>query len=62
MNLYTLPGWRNKGIARKLMKKTIHYAQVQNINRMSLHATEAGQKLYETYGFHYTSNEMKKYG
>lgn len=50
MNMYTLPDWRNKGIATKLLKKIIKFIKETNVRRIRLHATEAGKKVYEKMG------------
>ncbi len=58
MNMYTLPEWRNKGIATKLLKEIIKFIKETNVRRIRLHATEAGKKVYEKMGFVLVSSEM----
>src|SRR5207248_90590 len=47
MNMYTLPEWRGKGIAGKLMDVLIEDARAAGIRRIRLHASEAGSRVYK---------------
>jgi GNAT superfamily N-acetyltransferase len=58
VNVYTEPPWRGKGIARALMRKVMDWAQVQGSDRVVLHASDAGRRLYQSLGFVQT-NEMR---
>ncbi len=51
LNMYTLPAWRGRGIARRLMQEIISYAQSLNVQQFWLHATAQGRPLYEKIGF-----------
>ncbi|MFX1250041.1 MAG: GNAT family N-acetyltransferase [Promethearchaeota archaeon] len=51
MNMYTLPNWRNKGIATKLLNEVLKFVKEKNLIRIRLHATDAGRKIYEKAGF-----------
>ncbi len=58
MNMYTVPAWRNKGLATNLLKEIIKFIKETNVQRIRLHATEAGKKIYEKMGFISDSSEM----
>jgi GNAT superfamily N-acetyltransferase len=58
VNVYTEPQWRGKGVARALMRELMHWASEQGMDRVVLHASNAGRPLYEKLGFHPT-NEMR---
>jgi len=58
MNMYTVPEWRSKGLATSLLKEIINYIKETNVQRIRLHATEAGKKIYEKIGFVSVSSEM----
>ncbi|MFX0015657.1 MAG: GNAT family N-acetyltransferase [Promethearchaeota archaeon] len=59
MNMYTLPGWRSKGIASKLLEEIIKFLKKNEITNVSLHTTEIGRSVYEKTGFYLTNTEMK---
>ncbi len=50
-NVYTMPEFRNLGIASELMKLLITFAKNSGATKIHLGATEAGRKLYEKHGF-----------
>ncbi len=58
VNVYTAPAWRRKGLGALVMKRVLHYARENQINRLSLHASDDGRPLYELLGFAPT-NEMR---
>lgn len=58
MNLVTIPRYRRRGIARRIMQAMIKWLTGQGIQNMALHATVAGRPLYEELGF-VDSNEMR---
>lgn len=58
MNMYTLPEWRRRGVARAIMAAMLSWLQAQGISAATLHATPQGQPLYEQFGFAPT-NEMR---
>lgn len=58
VNVYTEPAWRRKGLGALVMTQVLHYARENQINRLSLHASDDGRPLYETIGFAPT-NEMR---
>ncbi|GCE50943.1 N-acetylglutamate synthase-like GNAT family acetyltransferase [Thermosporothrix hazakensis] len=59
MNMYTLPGWRGKGIATALMNRIIEYAKQVRASRVFLHTTDAGRHVYERCGFRPTHDDLE---
>jgi predicted GNAT family acetyltransferase len=57
VNVYTEPEWRQRGIARTLMKTAMEWSVARGFDRMVLHASEAGRPLYASLGF-LATNEM----
>lgn len=51
MNMYTIPEYRNQGIATEILKMLEQYANENGIQLLELHATQAGQPVYEKFGF-----------
>lgn len=51
LNMYTVPSHRRRGIASGIMRKIIDEARECGIDRLTLNATEAGEKLYRSLGF-----------
>ncbi|MCW3462657.1 GNAT family N-acetyltransferase [Chitinophaga nivalis] len=58
LNVYTLPDYRRKGIAKVLFGKILEEARERNTGKVSLHASEDGRALYEQFGFVAGDNEM----
>ncbi len=58
MNLVTVPQYRRRGIARRVMQTMLDWLRNSNIVVSSLHATKEGKPLYEELGFE-DSNEMR---
>lgn len=56
-NVWTDPAHRRIGLSRRLMQALLDACKAQGINRVGLHASAAGQPLYEALGFT-PSNEM----
>lgn len=50
-NVYTEPDYRRRGLARQLMTTLIDYCRAAGYARLRLHASLAGQTLYESLGF-----------
>jgi GNAT superfamily N-acetyltransferase len=50
-SVYTLPEYRRKGIARKLMRMLIAEAKELQIRRLVLWASTMGRPMYESIGF-----------
>jgi len=57
LNVYVDPGFRGRGLAKKLLEIAMNDARRRGIKVMSLHASEFGRPLYERNGFKST-NEM----
>ena len=58
LNVFTEPPWRRQGVALLLLQRIIDWARAEQIDRLILHASEAGRSLYERLGFVGT-NEMR---
>jgi GNAT superfamily N-acetyltransferase len=58
LNMYTEPGFRRRGIARRLMQVMTAWCRATGFNTVSLHASKDGRALYEALGFQAT-NEMR---
>ena len=58
VNVYTLPEWRGRGIARALMNSAMAWGASRSFDRLVLHASDAGRPLYVSLGFEPT-NEMR---
>ncbi|MGH8093128.1 MAG: GNAT family N-acetyltransferase [Chthoniobacterales bacterium] len=57
-NVFTDPDWRRRGLATSLMNRLIAWARTERLDRLVLHASEAGRLVYERLGFIQT-NEMR---
>lgn len=53
-NMYTLPAYRRRGLARQLLEALIAHARQVGIQRLFLEASREGQPLYEEFGFRFT--------
>lgn len=51
LNVYTLPQYRKRGYATRLMELVIREANLQNLSYLELKATQAGLPLYRKLGF-----------
>ncbi|MBU1050543.1 GNAT family N-acetyltransferase [Candidatus Bipolaricaulota bacterium] len=51
MNLITLPEYRRRGIARRLLLHVMDVARSEGIPKACLHASSEGRPLYEQLGF-----------
>jgi len=58
LNVYTVPGFRRQGIARRLMGVALDWCRAHGIRAVILHASDDGRALYESLGFAPT-NEMR---
>ncbi|HEY4724085.1 MAG TPA: GNAT family N-acetyltransferase, partial [Anaerolineae bacterium] len=57
-SVYTEPGYRRIGLARRILKAMIAECRMRGLPRLTLHASEMGRPLYESLGFADT-NEMR---
>ncbi len=60
LNMYTEPGARRCGVAKRLLEVMIEWCRTKGFSAVSLHASTAGRPLYETAGFHQTNEMMLK--
>lgn len=58
INVFTEPPWRHQGVAMLLLQRIIEWARAERLDRLVLHASEAGRPLYERLGF-VDTNEMR---
>jgi GNAT superfamily N-acetyltransferase len=58
VNMYTDPGYRRRGLARRLMDEMIAWCRSRRMTTVYLHASDEGRMLYESLGFTPT-NEMR---
>jgi GNAT superfamily N-acetyltransferase len=58
INVFTEPEWRHQGVAMLLLERIIQWARAERLDRLVLHASEAGRSLYQRLGFVGT-NEMR---
>lgn len=57
-NVYTIPEYRNQGLATALLKKVLTYAVENEIGAITLSATEQGASIYKQLGFQMQDREM----
>ena len=60
LNVYTVPEYRKKGIARKLMLMLLARARELRLDFVELKATEAGYLLYRSLGFEDARSEYRE--
>ena len=58
-NMYTVPGWRGKGVGTALVKAIIDHVKGTRARRIWLHATEQGRPVYEKAGFVVSETDME---
>ncbi len=58
INVFTEPAWRRRGVSGALLAEIIRWATSEQLDRLTLHASPAGQPLYQRFGFVRT-NEMR---
>ncbi|WP_435356485.1 GNAT family N-acetyltransferase [Emticicia sp. SJ17W-69] len=59
LNIYTVPTWRGKGVAKQVFSHILQEAVSRGYKRISLHATDEGRPIYEKFGFRLTNDEME---
>ncbi|HVN93496.1 MAG TPA: GNAT family N-acetyltransferase [Terracidiphilus sp.] len=57
LNVYVEPEFRKRGLAHQLLERCMAEARRRGIRVVTLHAAEAGRRVYEKFGFR-PSNEM----
>lgn len=62
MNMYTHPGYRRRGIARRTLKLLVQEARSRGVAHISLEATRMGRPLYAACGFVPLPDEMELAG
>jgi len=50
-NVYTLPTHRRKGLARNLVRRILNWAEAEQLNLLTLSASDEARKLYTSLGF-----------
>lgn len=58
LNFYTVPEFRRRGLARRLMETLLAWCRENSLEVLILHASKEGRPLYESLGFEAT-NEMR---
>lgn len=51
INVFTEPAWRRQGLALMLIRHIIDWSRAERLDRLVLHASDAGRALYERLGF-----------
>jgi GNAT superfamily N-acetyltransferase len=51
MNMYTVAAWRGRGIATVLFGEILAHARRLGVERVWLHATADGRRIYRRFGF-----------
>lgn len=51
LNVYTKPGYRSRGYAKKLMTMMLEEAKAKDVSVIELKSTEDGYSLYKSVGF-----------
>lgn len=59
LNIYTMPNYRKKGMAGKLVNSIIDYAVKNEIKKLWLNSSDQGKSLYLDYGFEQVGNVME---
>lgn len=58
LNMYTEPPARGRGVAKRLLQTMIDWCREHGFSTVSLHASDAGRPIYQSFGFQPT-NEMR---
>lgn len=59
MNMYTVPEWRNRGVAHAILDAIAKHARKEGATRLWLRYTEGSKHVYETFGFVPRDNYMQ---
>jgi GNAT superfamily N-acetyltransferase len=57
-NMYTRPGWRRRGIATELLRRSVGEGRARGITRFRLQSTPDSRAMYERAGFLGAGEEM----
>jgi len=57
-SVYVARAYRRRGLARRIMDTIVDAGRAQGLKTVTLHSSDAGRHIYETMGFHATS-EMR---
>jgi GNAT superfamily N-acetyltransferase len=58
LSMYTLPAFRGRGVATRLVEAMVQWARKRGYARVTLHASRFGHPIYQRLGFE-DSNEMR---
>ncbi|MFW9850930.1 MAG: GNAT family N-acetyltransferase [Candidatus Thorarchaeota archaeon] len=61
MNMYVEEEYRKKGIATKLMEEVLKICRGKSVGKVSLHATDMGERIYTKIGFKKSDNFYEVY-
>lgn len=59
VNVYTVPEWRRRGVGTALMQAVLAESRARKLDRLRLHSTAEGRKLYERCGFREHPDHMQ---
>lgn len=59
LNVYTIPTFRKRGLAKRLITEIIEYAKENQIKRLWLNSSQDGKEIYYKSGFTMKNNEME---
>ena len=57
LNVYTIPGYRKRGLASVLLNMAIEHAKTFNVSNIELQATDMGIPVYEKLGFRHKQSQ-----
>ncbi|HJR72208.1 MAG TPA: GNAT family N-acetyltransferase [Luteimonas sp.] len=60
LNVYTLPHYRGRGIASRLLRAVNEAAAAAGVPALELRATDEGRPLYESFGFAASPHYMER--
>lgn len=58
LSMYTSPNFRRRGVASLVVREAINWCKKNGYQRLGLHASETGRKVYQNFGFKRT-REMR---
>ncbi len=51
MSMYTVPSFRGRGVATRIVRASLDWAREHGYRRFTLHASDMGRSVYERLGF-----------